>query len=194
MPAANPVVVPAEPAAHLAALAVNSPAQALRIAALGALALLLGACAGVPPDGSSTPRLARLSVEDMARLAPDAPKLSLDDLVAMAKAGSTPETVVGRFRQSGARFDLTPAQVVDLHARGLPLPVLQAIHEDREKALRADLTQMLVERDQQCSAEVAQERQRARSAVDPFCGPAFYGPLRPYPIYPYSRRGMFWGW
>ncbi len=194
MPAANPVVVPAEPAANLAALAVNSPAQALRIAALGALALLLGACAGVPPDGSSTPRLARLSVEDMARLAPDAPKLSLDDLVAMTKAGSTPEAVVARFRQSGARFDLTPAQVVDLHARGLPLPVLQAIHEDREKALRADLTQMLVERDQQCSAEVAQERQRARSAVDPFCGPAFYGPLRPYPIYPYSRRGMFWGW
>lgn len=194
MPAANPVVVPAEPAANLATLAVSSPAQALRIAALGALALLLGACAGVPPDGSSTPRLARLSVEGMARLAPDAPKLSLDDLVAMAKAGSTPEAVVAHFRQSGARFDLTPAQVVDLHARGLPLPVLQAIHEDREKALRADLTQMLVERDQQCSAEVAQERQRARSAVDPFCGPAFYGPLRPYPIYPYSRRGMFWGW
>ena len=183
---------PANPAAAKRAAVFS--AKLPRSAALGALALLLGACAGVPPDGSSTPRLARLSVEDMARLAPDAPKLSLDDLVAMAKAGSTPEAIVARFRQSGARFDLTPAQVVDLHARGLPLPVLEAIHEDREKALRADLTQMLVERDQKCGAEVAQERQRARSAVDPFCGPAFYGPLRPYPVYPYSRRGMFWGW
>jgi hypothetical protein len=158
-----------------------------------ALSLLAGGCATPRPDGTATPRLARLSTEDMARLAPDAPRLSLDELVSMAKSGSSADAIIERFRQSSARFDLTPAQVVDLHKRGLPLPVLQVIHEDREKALRADLTQLLVERDQKCVAEVAQarnqERLRARSA-DPFwpgCSGAF-GPM------PYRRPGVFMGW
>lgn len=155
---------------------------------------LLGAGCATRPDGTATPKLARLSTEEMARLAPDAPRLALDDLVAMSRSGASDELIVERFRKSGARFDLTPAQTVDLHRRGLPLPVLEAIHEDREKALRADLLQLLVERDQKCSAEVGQardqERQRARVSADPFW-PGCYGPWGPGL---YRRPGVFWGW
>lgn len=159
------------------------------------VALLLSVgCATPRPDGTATPKLARLSTEEMARLAPDAPRLSLDELVALAKSGASAEVTIERFRKSGARFDLTPRQVVDLHQRGLPLPVLQAIHEDREKALRADLTQLLVEREQKCSAEIvqahAQERQRARVNADPFW-PGCYGAWAPFP---YRRPGVFMGW
>lgn len=166
------------------------PLAALPVSPLGvALALLLGGCATLS-DGSATPRLARLPPDELARLAPDAPRLSLDDLVAMARAGAPAETLIERFRQAGARFDLTPAQVLDLHARGLPLAVLQAIHDDREKALRADLTQMLVERDEQCASQVAQARQRALAGIDPFC---YRSTVLPYP-YPWRRGTFFWGW
>lgn len=158
---------------------------------LVALSLLSAGCA-TPVDGTATPRLARLSSEDLARLAPDSPRLSLDDLVAMTRTGASAEAIVERFRKAGARFDLTPAQVVDLHKRGLPLPVLQAIHEDREKALRADLAQLLAERDQKCDVEVAQarnqERLLANASVDPFCSRG-YGPWAPF-----RRPGVFWGW
>lgn len=158
-----------------------------------ALSVLCAGCA-TQPDGTATPKLARLSTDDMARLAPDAPRLSLDDLIAMSRSGASAEAIVERFRKSGARFDLTPSQVVDLHQRGLPLPVLEAIHEDREKALRADLTQLLVEHDQKCSADVSlareQERQRARVSADPFW-PGCYGPWGPGF---YRRPGVFWGW
>lgn len=155
---------------------------------------LLGAGCATRPDGTATPKLARLSAEDMARLAPDAPRLSPDDLVVMARAGTSPETIIERFRQSGMRFDLTPAQVVDLHQRGLPLPVLEAIHDDREKALRADLAQLLVEHEQKCSADIAlartQEYQRALANADPFWSGCYgvWGPT------PYRRPGGFWGW
>lgn len=161
---------------------------------IAALALLMNAGCATRPDDTATPKLARLSAEEMARLAPDAPRLSPEDLLTMARAGASPAAIIEHFRQFAARFDLTPAQVVDLHQRGLPLPVLQAIHEDREKALRSDLTQLLVERDQKCGVEVAQvreqERQRARSSVDPFW-PGCYGPWGPGF---YGRPSIFWGW
>jgi hypothetical protein len=164
------------------------------LVSLAWLVLLLSAGCATPPDGGVTPRLTRLSSEEMARLAPDAPGLSLDDLLVMARSGVTAEVMIARFRQSGARFDLSPLQVVDLHQRGLPLPVLQAIHEDREKALRTDLTQRLVDRDQQCAGEIAQaqsiERQRALASVGPFW-PGCYGA---WGATPYRRPGAFLGW
>lgn len=154
-----------------------------------ALPLLFAAGCATPPDGAATPKLARLSSDEMTRLAPDAPRLSPDDLLALAKSGATAEAIVERFRQSATRFDLTPGQVVDLHQRGLPLPVIEAIHEQREKALRADFAQLLVEHEQKCSAAVAQarddERLRARPGVDPFW---------PGCTAPFRRPGPFWGW
>lgn len=155
--------------------------------------LLVTACAGLPA-GSAAPRVARLPSAEIARPAPEAPGLLPDDLLAMSVAGALPDAVLAHFRQSGAHFDLTPAQIVDLYKRGLPMLVLQAIHDDHEKALRADLTQLLVERDQKCSAETEQardeERQRTRRDVDPFRS-GCYGV---WGAFPYRRPGAFMGW
>jgi hypothetical protein len=163
------------------------PARSCGLSVLIAAVLLVGLAGCVTTsDGTATPRLARLSTEEMARLAPDTPRLTPDDLVSMARSGASVEAILERVRKSSARFDLTPAQVLDLHARGLPLAVLESIHEGREKALRADLAKLLVERDQKCAVEIAearvQERQLARLGGD-----GCYGPLVPH-RYPGALR------
>lgn len=105
----------------------------------------------------------------------------------MARAGASSEAIIARLRAAGARFDLTPKQVVDLHAAGLPLAVLETIHADREKALRNDLTEMLVERDRKCASEVEAERQRARLRSDPLCTGMPWGFYGPGPYWRYRR-------
>lgn len=154
----------------------------IRVFAFFVVLLLSAGCATLP-DGTATPALARLSSEEMARLAPDAPRLLPDDLLAMARSGTKPEAIIEHFRQSGARFELTPGQVIDLQQRGLPLLVLEAIHADREKALRADFAQLLVEREQQCGTALAlardEERLRAQASADlfwPGCSSPFRRP------------------
>ena len=76
----------------------------------------------------------------------------------------------------------TPTQVVDLAARGLPLPVLDAIYESRERAVQNQCAQRLVDLDRQCSEAVQRERRRAIVCPDP------YWPGRP------GRGGVYWGW
>jgi hypothetical protein len=151
------------------------------------LALVLAGCATLP-DGTATPRLARLAPDELARLSPSADKLVAADLLTMARAGVPAATIIERFRASGARFDFTPTQLIELHAGGVPLAVLEAIHADREKALRADLTQMLVDRDRQCAAEVDAERQSARLRSEAFCSPYPWGFYSPGPYFQRYRR------
>ena len=180
------------PVPSLSATISPSFPSLLRVLCLG-LPLLFAGCAttGPGPDGSATPKIARLTPEELARLTPSTPKLALDGLLAMARAGQKPEALISRLRESDARFDLKPSEVLDWHKRGLPLEVLEAIHEDREKALRADLAQLLAERDQKCSAELTQERQRARMAPDPF----WPGACSPFGPRIYRRGGgLFYGW
>lgn len=160
--------------------------RGLRFALVAGALAVLSACATLP-DGTATPSLARLSPEELARLSPTAEKLAPADLLAMARSGATAEAIIARLRASGARFDLTPQQVIDLHAGGLPLAVLEAIHADREKALRNDLTEMLVERDRQCASELETERQRARLRSDPMCMGMPWGFYGPGPYWRYRR-------
>ena len=152
------------------------------------LSLFLSACVIAPPTGA--PRNSRLPAGEAVRLAPEVPKLSLDDLLAMRQANATPDAIIARFRSSGARFDLSPTQIVDWHGRGLPLAVLDAIAEDRERALRNELAQQLADFDQQCAAAVQRERQRAMVCPDPY----WPGRFGVWGGYPYRRGGAFWGW
>ncbi|WP_153116801.1 hypothetical protein [Rhodocyclus tenuis] len=165
----------------------STPAgRGLRLILAASMLAALAGCATLP-DGTATPSLARLSPEELARLSPTAEKLAPADLLAMARAGASAEAIIARLRTAGARFDLTPQQVVDLHAGGLPLAVLEAIHADREKALRNDLTEMLVERDRQCAGELEAERQRARLRSDPLCAGMPWGFYGPSPYWRYRR-------
>ncbi len=151
------------------------------------LALCLSACVIAPPTGA--PRISRLPAGEVVRLAPEPPKLSLDDLLLMRQAGATSDAIIVRFRSSGARFDLSPTQIIDWHGRGMPLAVLDVIAEDRERALRNELAQQLADLDQQCVVAVQRERQRAMVCPDPYW-PGRFGVWGGYP----RRGGAFWGW
>lgn len=148
--------------------------------------VLLAGCASAPPDGTATPKLARLTPEQLQRLAPDAPKIGYPELVQMAKSGMKADDIIAKLKESSVRLDPGPAKVLELSRQGVPLAVLEYLHESRERALRDDLAAMLAEREQQQSKELEsvrqQERQRAMPPPYPYYDP-FWGPR-----WPYNRR------
>ncbi|MBI2306681.1 MAG: hypothetical protein HYU78_05200 [Rhodocyclales bacterium] len=153
------------------------------------LALLAG-CAAAPP---APPRIDRLPAEPAAGM-PSARALSLDEIVAMVRAGAPPEAVVRRWREDGARLKPGAASLLELHARGVPPAVLDALVEAREAALRTDLDSLHASRLARLEAELAAERARPRTCPAPAWSP--------YPIYPYGvwgrpggwGGGAYWGW
>lgn len=164
-------------------------------AALPAALLLLtflAACASAPP---AAPRIDRLPAESSAAAPPSRAALSLDDLVALARAGAPPESIVQRWREDGARLRLPAASLLDLHARGVPLAVLDALLAAREAAVRTDADTRLAALQARLDAELAAERARPRS-----CPPS--PPWGPYRLYPYGGwghpggwgGGIHWGW
>lgn len=161
-------------------------------AVLAALLLVLVAgCASTPP---APPRIDRLPAAPAAGAPSATAALSLDDIVAMARAGATPESVVQRWREDGARLRLSAASLIDLHARGVPPPVLDALLAAREAALNTDASSLYAARLSRLEAELAAEKQRPRSCPAPA--------WNPYPIYPYGGwgrpggwgGGAYWGW
>lgn len=155
------------------------------------LLTLVAACASAPP---AAPRIDRLPAESSAAAPPSRAALSLDDLVALARAGATPDAVVQRWREDGARLRLPAASLLDLHARGVPLAVLDALLAAREAALNTDASSLHAARLSRLEAELAAEKQRPRTCPAPA--------WNPYPIYPYGvwgrpggwRGGAYWGW
>ena len=157
----------------------------MRAGACGVLAVLGGVfLAGCQTAAGPAVRAPGLAGETVLRStpAPAEPGLKVDDLLAMARRGAPTPEIVARFDASGVRFDLTPTQVVDLAARGMPLPVLDAIYESRERAVQNQCAQRLVDLDRQCTEAVQRERRRALVCPDP------YWPGRP------GRGGIYWGW
>ena len=117
-----------------------------------------------------------------AKAVPSEPNLTLEDLLALAKRSTPVAEVVARLEASGVRFDLTPTQIVDLAGRGMPLPVLEAIHLARERAAQNECAQRLVDFDRQCSEAVMRERRRALVCPDPY-----------WPGRPGGRGSVYWG-
>lgn len=160
--------------------------------ALSFLMLLTG-CASTPPDGTATPKLARLSPEELQRLAPDAPKIGFPELVLMAKSGLKSEAIIARLKETNTRLDPSPSQVLDLTRQGVPVAVLDYLHEARERALRADLATLLAERDQKHAKELEAQRQQEQLRNSMTCDPLWCGPGFGWPGY-YRRGGMYYGW
>lgn len=161
--------------------------------ALGGLLLLLAGCASVPPDRPAAPKLARLAPEELQRLAPEAPKLGFPEVLAMAKSGMKAEAIIARLKESSSRLDPTPSQVLDLTRQGVPVAVLDYLHEAREKALRADLATLLTQRDQQHAQELEAQRRQEQLRNTMVCDPFWCGPGFGWPGY-YRRGGMYYGW
>lgn len=146
------------------------------LAVLLAAQFLLAACASPVPSGG--PRIDRLPA---ASAGPAASPLSNDEIVAAVRAGATPDILVQRWRDDGARRVLTAGDIVLLHAQGVPPAHLDALLAAREKALRIDQDSRLAAERASSAAAIAAERARP-----PVCPPAYY----PYwGLHPY----MGWG-
>ena len=139
---------------------------------------LLSACVTTQPPPS---RIARLSAAEAAT-PPVSTALSFDDILALQQSGAATETIIARVRERGGPSDFSPIQIIAAHQRGLLLPLLQAIHEEREKALHNTQAGKLAELDRLCAADIERERQRVTPCPDP------YWP-RPYGFWGPSRRG-----
>lgn len=161
-------------------------------AALAALLpVFVAGCTSAPP---APPRIDRLPATPAAGAPLAAAALSVDEIAAMARSGATPETVVRRWREDGARLKPTATVLLELHARGVPPAVLEALVEAREAALRTDIDSLHASRLARLESELAAERARPRTCPAPA--------WNPYPIYPYGvwgrpsgwGGGAYWGW
>ena len=147
--------------------------------------VLLSACVTTQPPPS---RIARLAAAEKVQSTLTT-ALSFDDILALQQSGATDEVIVARIRERGGPIDFSPSQIIAAHQRGLPLPLLQAIHEERERAVHNAQAGKLAELDRLCAADLERERQRITPCPDP------YWP-RPYGFWGTYRRGggVYWGW
>lgn len=159
-----------------------------RIITAAALAtvLLYGCASGGRPAPAAAAAVERLPAPGTERVvtAPVA-KVTLDDIVAMAKAGQSGEAIVNRIRASGSRIHLKAGDVVSLHERGVPLATIDQIIELDRNALQADLAVQLIERDR----THAEEMKRLERQCNAACGPPYAGPG----YWPgYGGPGVYW--
>jgi hypothetical protein len=153
--------------------------------------LLLSGCASTGRDVSAEgPKIDRISPEQLARIIPPpVARLTLDDLVRLAKEGNSAEQIIAQIKATDSMYDLTPSQSVDLSHKGVDAKVLDYIHVSREAAVRNQLADEINRREQQKQTEVARLKNRMwqqQRYYDPFCR-GYYG-LTPYGYGGYGRH------
>ena len=143
------------------------------------LFLLLSACASTPPQPA---QIDRISAEQLSALVP-APQatLSLEEIVTLAKQGKSEDEIIVAIKQSQSRYALTPSQVLEWHAKGIPNAVLDYMQQANALAEQNAIADEINKRQQEAvnkQEKLKRERDAARlRAMDPwFYGPGFYGP------------------
>jgi len=166
------------------------------------LSWLLSGCAST---GQSPTRgvVERISPEELQKLIPPAvASLSIEELLADSKAGKTPEEIIEKIKASNSRYELTPAQSLELNKQGLDVKVLEYMHQANELAKQNAIADEMNKRQQE-RAKVEKRLRRERDLAnmrffDPFWGPGFggfyghpwMGPMGPMPL---GFRRHFWG-
>lgn len=167
---------------------------------VGWVALGLGGCATAPAPGPQTgPVIARMSPAAVAALPAPSKPLTAADILALHRQGLGAEAILARVRSTGTRLELTPTQVWELHGQGVPLAVLDGLHQAWRRGLEADLAQaQTVAQNQRQAAVAAREQAQQAQAPWPAAYPYSYGPGWGYGGYggwgPYGRSGIFFGW
>lgn len=88
---------------------------------LGLLVLLMALFAGC-----ASTRMAR----------PEPP--TLDEIVAMSKAGTPADEIIKKLKESRAYYPLTASEITSLHDRGVPDTVLDYMHQVHMREVRED--------------------------------------------------------
>ena len=161
----------------------------LVIAAITA-SLVLAGCATTQQQ--QEPQIQRISQEELEKIMPQpTPFITYDELVRLSKAGTSPDDIIAKIKESHSRYDLTPSKALDLSKQGVSPKVLDYIYSSREQALRDGFADELNKREK--AKVVEQERLRREyqwryRSYDPFWGPGFGG---------YWGRGYYgprWGY
>ncbi|MFC4158212.1 hypothetical protein [Chitinimonas lacunae] len=66
------------------------------------------------------------------------PPLTVDEALAMSKAGASPDAIIAKMRDTRARYDLTASDMVRLHEQGMPPPVLDYMQRTQLEQVRSE--------------------------------------------------------
>ncbi len=142
--------------------------------------------AGCAAQAPRTPHLERLPAD--APAGAGAPSLTIAELASAARNGASPEALVERWRNDGARLPLGAAALLELNARGVSVAHLDALLAAREQALRTDYESRSAAQRANADADLAAERSRAQTC------PVSYGPYPYWGPFPYAGWGSGGGW
>lgn len=146
------------------------------LALLISLVLVTGcASTGAPPA-----QVKRITPEELALLLPPpVATVSLDEIINDSKQSKTPDEIIAKIKASNSRYELTPAQTLDLSRQGVDTKVLDYIHQSNELAKQNAIADEINKREKErATAEklLKRERDAARNRYyDPFWGPRFGG-------------------
>jgi hypothetical protein len=155
---------------------------------------LMVAClfiSGCASTGAQQAKIERITPEDLAKILPQpVAAISLDEIVKDSKQNKTPDEIIAKIKASNSRYELTPAQTLDLSKQGVNTKVLDYIHESNELAKQNAIADELNKRaKERAAAEKVLKRERDAAQnryYDPFWGPRFGG----FYGYPYYGRGF----
>ena len=158
--------------------------------------LLISGCAST---GAQQAKIERITPEDLAKILPQpVATVSLDEIVKDSKQNKTPDEIVTKIKASNSRYELTPAQTLDLSKHGVDTKVLDYIHASNELAKQNAIADEINKRaKERAVAEKILKRERDAAQnryYDPFWGPRFGG-FYGHPYYGYGRGfGSRFGW
>ncbi|MDZ4141033.1 MAG: hypothetical protein U1C48_03395 [Methylotenera sp.] len=155
--------------------------KAYYLIGLMAVALMLTGCAS---SGNGYGQVDRITPEELAKILPPAvANVSLDEIVADSKQGKTPDEIIAKIAASNSRYELTPAQTLDLGKQGVDVKVLDYIYQSNELAKQNAIAEEINRREQE---NLNTQRQLRRERT--YDGSYYYG----YPYY-YPYYGGYYG-
>lgn len=156
---------------------------------LAVLALLAAGCASTQTSHAPG-KVERLSAEALERILPrPEAKLSLDEIMAMGKAGASSETIIGRIRETRSRYRLNAKEIVALHGAGVSDKVIDSMLEAERQSVLEGSAEELNRRDAQHAEDLRRLEQQCHLWCNLSCpawGP-YYGPFHPAPYWWYRR-------
>ena len=128
-----------------------------------ALAMVLQACASAP---AGPPRIDRISAPELeAKLPQPAAALSLEQIVVLARQGTSAEEIIVRITASGSRYRLSASRIAELAEQGVPLKVLDHMVAAERTHIFDDMAAEAAQREKTCQERVAREVQVCRNQM-----------------------------
>lgn len=162
----------------------------LIIGLLGSLIVLVSGCATTQYQ---EPQIQRISAEELAQLMPPpVATLSLEEVVTMSKAGTSPDEIIARIKETGSQYELTPSQAVDLAGQGVNAKVLDYMHSSREQVLRDSMAEEINKRELENRKVQDRLKREYELRYQPYYHPYFGYSYSPWGRYRYYGPGYYW--